>query len=311
MAPPLPPLNALRAFDAAGRHLSFTKAADELNVTPAAISHQIKALEEYVGAPLFKRLTRALNLTSEGQAALPLVREGFEKLTEGVAQMSVAGDQSLTISVSTSFGGKWLVPRLERFRRAHPELEIRIDADERLVDFARDQVDVAVRFGNGEYLGLRADRLHTEEAFPVCSPALLEGPDAIREPADLARHTLLHVDWRTQDDTQPDWRMWLLAAGAPEVDGDSGLKMSHDVMALQVAIEGQGVALANSALAADDLASGRLVKPFDPTLDLKLGFAYYVVSPEATADRPQVAAFRNWVLAEARRDEAGSQDQRL
>ncbi len=300
MPHPLPPLNSLRAFDAAGRHLSFTKAADELNVTPAAISHQIKALEDYVGAPLFRRLTRALRLTLEGQAALPLIREGFERLAEGAERMRAADDSPLTISVSTSFGGKWLVPRLDRFRRAHPDLEIRIDAIDTLVDFVRDDVDVAVRFGRGNYPGLRTDWLSTEDVFPVCSPALPAGPEPLRMPADLARHTLLHVDWRSQGDTWPDWRMWLLAAGAPEVDADRGLKLSQDTMALQVAIDGQGVALTNSALAADDLAAGRLIKPFDPALDLAVEFAYYVVSPEATAEAPRVTAFREWILAEAR-----------
>ena len=195
MARSLPPLNSLRAFEAAARHLSFTKAAGELNVTPAAISHQIKALEEFLGVVLFRRLTRALRLTDAGQAAFPKVREGFDKLAEAVEILRAEEESKvLTVSVSPSFGAKWLVPRLDRFRAAHPDLEIRIDATDRLADFQGDNVDVALRYGMGNYPGLLVDKLFGAEMVPVCSPDLLDGPQPLQRPQDLAHHTLLHLD---------------------------------------------------------------------------------------------------------------------
>ena len=186
MARNLPPLNSLRAFEAAARHLSFTKAAEELHVTPAAISHQIKALEEQMGVPLFRRLTRALRLTQAGQAALPPMRDGFDKLADAVDLLR-AHDESgaITVSLDPSFAAKWLVPRLDRFRAAHPDLDVRLDATDRLVDFQRDNVDLAIRYGGGHYPGLEAERLLSEEIFPVCSPNLRQGP----EPLEQARRS--------------------------------------------------------------------------------------------------------------------------
>lgn len=298
----LPPLNALRAFEAAGRHLSFRKAAEELNVTPAAISHQVKALEEFCGAPLFRRLTRALLLTDTGQAALPLLGAGFDQLAAAAAGMQLHEDGPLlTVSVAPSFAAKWLVPRLDRFRAAYPDFDIRIDATDRVIDFARDTADVAVRYGLGTYPGLRADCLMSEVSSPVCSPRLLEGAHPIRTPADLRHHTLLHVDWRVEDEAAASWRMWLLAAGVGGIDATRGLRFNHESMAMQAAIEGQGVALGSSVLVADDVAAGRLVRPFDLSLRDPFDFSYYVVCPEAAVDRPKVAAFRAWVIAEAKR----------
>ncbi len=303
MARRLPPLNALRAFEAAARHLSFTKAAEELNVTPAAVSHQVKALEGYVGTPLFRRLTRALLLTDAGQAALPGLSEGFDRLAEAAAQLSARdGEGLLTISVAPSFGAKWLVPRLERFRAAHPEIDVRIDANDRVIDMAREAVDVGLRFGSGRYPGYRVDRLFSTEqvrSFPVCSPKLLEGPHGLETPDDLRHHTLLHQDWSQASEASPDWRMWLLAAGVRDIDPARGPRFSQTSMAVQAAIEGQGVALAEEVIVAGDLASGRLVRPFELSLSDPLHFAYYVASPEAAAEQPKVAAFRAWVLAEA------------
>lgn len=296
----LPPLNALRAFEAAGRHLSFSKAAAELNVTPAAISHQVKALEEFCGVPLFRRLTRALLLTDAGQAALPLLGEGFDKLAAAVERLDAAEDGPLlTVSVAPSFAAKWLVPRLDRFRAAYPDYDVRIDATDRVIDFARETADVAVRYGPGTYLGLRADRLMSEVSSPVCSPRLLEGPHRLREPADLRHHTLLHVDWHREDEATPNWRMWLLAAGVRDVDATRGLRFNQESMVVQAAIDGQGVGLGSNVLVADDIAAGRLVRPFDLSLADPLDFSYYVVCPETAVDRPKVAAFRAWVIAEA------------
>jgi LysR family glycine cleavage system transcriptional activator len=298
MARPLPPLNALRAFESAGRHLSFTKAAAELNVTPAAISHQVKALEELLEVPLFRRLTRALRLTDAGQAALPTLSQGFDKLAQGVEQMRAHCESGvLTISVSPSFGAMWLVPRLENFRCRHPDIEIRIDGTDRLVDLARDDADVAVRYGPGGYNGVRVDYLFGQVNTPVCSSALLSGEHPLGQPDDLRHHTLLHVDWK---DAEASWRMWLLAAGLHDIDPTRGPRFTMENMAVQAALDGHGVALIGDKLVADHLAAGRLVRPFDPSLSTPLTFSYYLLSAKDSAEQPKVTAFRDWLLEEAR-----------
>ncbi len=300
----LPPLNSLRAFEAAARHLSLKKAAEELHVTPAAISHQVRALEEYCGAQLFHRLARALRLTEAGQAALPLLREGFDKLVEAAEAMKAEERAGiLTVSVAPSFGAKWLIPRLDRFHAAHPEFDVRIDATDALVNFAGDGVDVALRYGRGTYRNLRSECLMPEVAFPVCSPRLLEREAPLSQPEDLRHHTLLHVQWRTEDDAAPSWRMWLRAAGVEGVDVERGPRFSVQGMALEAAIEGQGVALAGAALVEGDLKARRLVRPFPPSLSQATAFCYYLVYPEAKAGDPKVMAFRDWVLAEVVPDE--------
>ena len=300
MARRLPPLNALRAFEAAARHLSFSKAAAELHVTPAAISHQVKSLEAHLGLPLFRRLNKAVLLTEAGQRCLTGVREGFDRLAEAVERVRTEGAGGpLTVTVSPSFAGKWLVPRLDRFRQAHPDIEVRIDASAECVDFTRDEVDIGIRYGTGRYPGLRVDRLMDDRVVPACSPRLLESPHPLRTPEDLRWHTLLHVDWTMRDATWPDWRMWLLAAGVRDIDPNRGPKFSQSSMAIQMAIEGHGVTLVEEVLVADDVAAGRLVKPFE--LSLSPGFAHYVVCLESAADRPKIAAFRDWLFAEATR----------
>ncbi len=295
---PLPPLNALRAFEAAGRHLSFTKAADELHVTPGAISQQVKLLEDYLGVALFRRMNRALLLTEAGQACLPGLRDGFARLVEAVEGARRQDRyRPLTVSAAPSFAGKWLVPRLDRFRQAHPGIDVRVDASHRLVDFKREDVDVGVRYGLGKYPGLQVDRLLTEEVSPVCSPALLRGSHPLRAPPDLHFHTLLHVDWGAHFESWPDWSMWLATVGVREVDAARGPRFTQTGLAIQAAIEGHGVALAGSVLVDQDLAAGRLVKPFAQSMPV--AFAYYLVCPKATAKQARVAAFRRWMLAEA------------
>ena len=302
----LPPLNALRAFEAAARHLSFTKAAEELGVTPAAVSHQIKGLEDFLGVTLFRRLTRALVLTEAAQRALPALREGFTKLAEGSERLRAPADTGvLTVSVDPSIAVKWLVPRLERFHQVYPGLDLRLDANGALVDFARDGVDVGIRYGGGQYPGLRSDLMFAERVIPVCSPELMKGPHPLRTPEDLRHHTLLHLDWRVEE-TAPNWRMWLLAAGVEGVDASRGPHFNLESMVLQAALEGQGVGLVDAVLAHDDLARGRLVKPFELSVSGESGFSYYVVTPLARAEEPKIAAFREWVLAEAASSEAGA-----
>ena len=308
MTRPLPPLNALRAFESAARHLSFTKAAAELNVTPAAVGHQVKALEDLLQLRLFRRMTRALRLTDAGQVALPMLGEGFDRLAQAVEQMRAHSESGLlTISVSPSFGAMWLVPRLEQFRRQHPDIEIRIDGTDRLVDMARGDADVAVRYGPGGYRGVRVDRLFGQVNTPVCSPALLSGEHPLRQPDDLRHHTLLHIDWK---DAEASWRMWLLAAGLHDIDPARGPRFSMETMAVQAALDGQGVALIGDMLVADDLAAGRLVRPFDPDLSTPLTFSYYLLSAEDNAEQPKVAAFRNWLLEEARASRSESCERR-
>ena len=297
----LPPLNALRAFEASARLMSFSKAAEELNVTPAAVSQQIRALEEIAGVKLFRRLTRSLLLTDAGQAALPFMTEGLDHLAEGYRAMrrqEAAG--VLTVSVGPTVGAKWLVPRLERFNARHPEIGIRVDANVRLVDFRRDDVDVAIRYGAGVYDGLASHCLMSEFVAPVCSPALLAGDTPLRTPADLRHHTLLHAQWRMQHAFAPNWRMWLLAAGLTDIDADRGPQFSEDSLVVEAAIAGQGVALVGRAVVAADLRSGALVHPFGASDGRSEDYRYFVVYPEADASRPKVRAFTDWLLEEAR-----------
>lgn len=293
----LPPLNALRAFEVAGRHLSFSRAAAELHVTPAAVSHQVKGLEEFLGVQLFRRLNKALLLTDAGQAMLPALREGFDRLDEAVKASRAAGaHRALTVSVAPSFGARWLVPRLYRFRQGHPGFDVRIDATHQLVDFARDDVDLAIRYGTGAYPGLAVERLFDDEVFPVCSPRLLGGDPPLAQPDDLRHHTLIHI--RADDPAPwPDWEMWLHSAGVEGVDWSRGLQFSHAAMALQAAAEGQGVVLGTSVTTADDIAAGRLCKPFAHAMASE--FSYYLVYAEKALARPKVAAFRDWLRAEA------------
>ena len=292
------PLNALRAFEAAARHLSFTKAAEELHVTPAAISHQIKALEDYCGTPLFRRLTRSLLLTDQGQAALPVLREGFDMLAAASLQLARRRDDNiLTVSAAPSIAGKWLVTRLERFRARHPDIDVRLDATNRVTDFERDGVDLVIRYGGGNYPGLHVEPLLSTSVFPVCSPDLLANGPPLNVPEDLAAHTLLHVDWASQNATWPSWRMWLLAAGVKGVDVERGPRFNDAGLVMQTAIAGQGVALGTDILAADDLAAGRLVRLFE--ICVPVDFGYYIVIPKEKTEIPKVAAFAGWLHEEA------------
>jgi LysR family glycine cleavage system transcriptional activator len=287
----LPSLNGLRAFEAAARHLSFTTAAQELHVTQTAISHQIRRLEEQLGRKLFERRNRALALTPEAESYLPSVHAAFEDLRQATARLQRLGrDDVLTVSTTASLAAKWLVTRVAAFQDAHPGIEVRITTSSHLVDFRRDQVDMAVRYGRGAWPGLRADWLMAEDIFPVCSPALLHGPKPLQRPEHLAEHTLLHVTA-----TREDWQMWLTAAGLPRsLTERRGLTFDQSFMAMQAAIEGLGVALGRSRFVESDIAAGRLVVPFDVRLPTDAG--YYIVAPLQTADTSKVALFRRWLI---------------
>ena len=297
----LPSLRALRAFEAASRHLSFTRAADELNVTQAAISHQIKRLEAQLGMPLFRRLNRALLLTEAGQSLFLAVNEALELMATAVDRLH-RHDQTGEVTVTTmdSFAATWLVPRLGRFRKLHPEIDIRITTSDVSIDFARETVDLGIRYGYGDWPGLHVEKLMTEELFPVCSPALLETGPPMNKASDLSRYTLLH------DDMRIDWRMWLMAAGVEDlVDTDRGLSFGHSNLVIQAAIHGDGVALARSVLVATSLAEGQLIKPFE--LALPTNYAYYVVCPEVNLQRSKIKAFREWLFKEAAKEKEATE----
>jgi LysR family glycine cleavage system transcriptional activator len=287
----LPSLNGLRAFEAAARHMSFTRAAAELNVTQTAISHQIRRLEDQLGVALFVRQNRGLALTRAAQDYLPQIRSAFDDLRRATGRLRrPEHDGVLTVSTTASLATKWLVSRVAAFQDANPGMEIRITTSAALVDFRRDEVDMAVRFGRGHWPGLRADWLMAEDIFPVCSPALAQ---AVRQPADLANHTLLHSTV-----SREDWQLWLTAAGLPAaIAARRGLMFDQTFMAVQAAMEGLGVALGRTHLVEADIAAGRLVAPFAVVLPQDAG--YYVVAPEATADQSGIARFRDWLIASA------------
>lgn len=290
----LPSLNGLRAFEAAARHLSFTRAASELNVTQTAISHQIRRLEAQLGLRLFLRRNRSLALTREAELYLPAVRAAFEDLRRATERLQRPGrERLLIVSTMASLAAKWLLPRLAQFQEAHPGIEVRISSSSHLVDFQREEVDLAIRYGRGHWPGLAARWLMAEDIFPVCSPALLKGPKPLKRPQDLAHHTLIHGSL-----TREDWQVWLTAAGLPRLLATRpGLTFDLSLMAFQAAIDGLGVALGRSALVEADIEAGRLVVPFDVKLPAEAG--YYVVTPEETADTPKIALFRDWLIQAA------------
>lgn len=297
MSRDLPPLNSLRAFEAAGRHLSLTKAAQELHVSTPAVSHQVRALEDYLGVKLFRRVGNSLLLTDAGQACLPGLSEGFttlEQAIERLKQHDALGP--LQVSVAPAFATKWLVPRLEQFDAAHPDIDLRISASLEVVDLDRGGFDAAIRLGRGDYPGFEVQELFAETVTPMCSPRLLEGAKPLRSPNGLRNYTLLHDDSLSFDKAAPNWRTWLKAAGAEGVDVRRGPRFSHPDHAMQAAMDEAGVVLGWQNLAANDLAAGRLVMPFDLELPMQLGF--YLVSSVVSASRPKVVAFRNWLLDE-------------
>ncbi|UVO30000.1 transcriptional regulator GcvA [Bradyrhizobium arachidis] len=291
----LPSLNGLRAFEAAARHLSFTLAAAELNVTQTAISHQIRRLEEELGIRLFVRQNRALALTAEARDYLPGVRAAFNDLRLATDRLLRKDDDKvLTVSTLASLAAKWLLPRLTDFQEAHPGIDVRITTSTSLIDFQRDNVDAGIRYGRGQWPGVRADWLMADELFPVCSPGLLRGDKPLRCPEDLKDHVLLHTSNANSD----DWRLWLTAAGLPSnIARQPGITFDMIFMTVQAAIDGIGVAMGRTAYVQDDIAKGRLVVPFRIALPTDAGF--YLVSPEGRRDAPKLAAFRDWVVAAA------------
>ena len=294
-------LNALRAFDASARHQSFSLAAQELNVTPAAVGQLVRTLEDWLGSPLFVRSTsgRARLVTTEvAEQALPDIRAGLERLAVGLERLrSGSAGGVLTVTVSPAFAAKWLLPRIERFQAAWPETDLRLDTSLKPVDFVAQRIDVGVRYGRGLWPGLAAEKLMDEEVYPVCAPALL-ATATLQAPGDLRGQVLIHDQSVDTSTGFASWQAWLRHAGVQGVPTDRGLRINNSAAVLQAAIDGQGVALARSVMAHDDLAAGRLVRLF-PQVRLESALAYYVVyRPECIA-QPKVAAFRDWLLREA------------
>jgi len=297
MSDALPPLNALRAFAAAARHLSFTRAAQELHVTQTAVSHQMRILEQHLGLALFLRLPRRLVLTPEGQAYGRELGHVFDRVAEATAALRARpGREILSLTTAQSLAARWLTPRLGRFITCHPHTDLRLVSTERFVDFAREPVDVGIRFGYGRYAGLRTEKVMDDELFPVCSPELLGARRGARRsrPLDLRRCTLLH------DDSPDGWRRWLRACGVSGVDIGRGHTFTDANLTLQAAADGHGVAMGRRVLVAGDLASGRLVRPFEQSVPCEP--AYYLVTSEHAADSPKVRRFRAWLLDEIARD---------
>ena len=297
----LPSLNALRSFEAAARYQSVTKAAEELHVTPAAVSHQLRALEEELGTSLFVRIGRRVTLTEAGRAGLPILQDAFDMLADAARRMRQDDQRYLTVSVSPSLCVSWLVPRLHRFREIQPDIDIRLDTSDRWVDFNRDMVDVAIRYSDGSQHGLASTRLIEEERFPVCSPGLASGETGERppllEPNDLRHHTLLHVEWGPSRGQIPNWKNWLRLANVNDIQAHRGTRFTHVGMAIQAAIQGQGVALGSTLLSADALLNGLLVRPFTIIMSSS-GYAEHLVCPLSRREDPRIIAFRDWLLAE-------------
>jgi LysR family glycine cleavage system transcriptional activator len=297
MAARLPSLNGLRAFEAAARHMSFTQAAAELNVTQTAISHLIRRLEQEIGVKLFVRQNRGLALTTEGRDYLPGVRTAFQDLRLATDRLLRKDDgRVLTVSTLASLAAKWLLPRIATFQEKHKEIDVRITTTTDLVDFQRDEIDAAIRYGRGQWAGLHADWLMADELFPVCSPALLEGKHPLHKPEDLANHTLLHTSGGFSD----DWRQWLTAAGLPPGLSTHGVTFDVTLVTVQAAIDGHGVAIGRTSYVESDVQKGRLVVPFKISLPADAGF--YLVYPAEKAGAQKLKLFREWLIAAARRD---------
>ena len=289
MARRLPPLNSLKAFEAAARHLSFTKAAEELYVTQAAVSHQIKTLEEHLGLKLFLRKNRSLLLTEEGQGYFLDIKEIFAQLVDATDKLLARGAKgSLTVSLTPSFAIQWLVPRLSLFHEKHPDIDVRIKAQDQDENSLQDDVDVAIYYGRGHWSGVETHKLHTEYLVPLCSPMLLTGPKPLNEPQDLQNHTLLH------DTTRRPWKVWMKTAGVRNVQVNQGPIFSHSSMAMQAAAHGQGVALGNLVLAKPEIDAGRLIVPFNHSLESKN--AYYLVFRESQSELGKIVSFKEWML---------------
>lgn len=296
----LPGTRALRTLEAAARHLNFTRAADELGLTAAAVSHQIKEIEEQLGLTLFTRTSRTMRLTEAGALLHEAAVDALDLISRAVAraQKRARGAEQLKVSVDPHFATRWLMRRVESFQALNPGIELRFDISYEVRDFDSDDIDVAIRFGTGRYPGVTGDRLFDNVIIPVCSPRLLTAGPPLKEPRDLFRHTLAHIEWSRQGVTWPNWRMWMAAAGVDDFDDSRVLVFGSSTDAVQAALDGNAVALADFAMVANDLSEGRLVRPFELGIKVTREFAYFLVYPTPSAADPRIVAFRDWLLAE-------------
>jgi LysR family glycine cleavage system transcriptional activator len=291
----------MRAFEAAARCLSFTKASEELHVTPAAISQQVRQLEDYLGVTLFHRMTRAVRLTAEARAVLPLMTEGFDNLANAIDRLAQEAETGLlTVNTAPTFAAKWLLQRLPDFTEKYPDIDLRLDASLVPREFDSDDIDISIRLSQGDFPGYHVSRVFGEEFSPVCSPALLAGPKPLNRPADLGEHRLLHVDWGVLRHTMPEWRTWIEAYAIEGVNPDPGPHFTVEGLAIDAAINGSGIALVSHHSVAEDLKAGRLVRPFD--LALQADYSYWLVCPHEYLRRAKVKAFCDWLLQQAQSD---------
>lgn len=292
-------LNALRAFEASARHQSFSAAAAELNVTPAAVGQLVRTLEGWLGTPLFHRSTGGrvrLVLTEAAERAIPEIRAGFDRLTLGLEKLKEGSASGvLTVTVSPAFAAKWLLPRIDNFHSAWPDTDVRLDTNLRAVDFVSQRIDIGVRYGAGEWTGLVAEKLMEEEVYPVCSPNLSTEEFRVPTLESLTQQTLIHDLSMDSHTGFPTWDSWLRLAGVSGASTARGMKINNSAAVLQAAIDGQGIALARSVMARDDLAAGRLVRLF-PEIKFESTLAYYVVYRQECATLPRLKAFRDWLF---------------
>lgn len=310
MAYRLPPLSTFRTFEAAARHLSFKKAAEELHVTPAAVSQQIKSLESYLGISLFQRLPKALQLTEEGLAMFPKVRDGMDCFAAAIESTRLGASHALNVSAPPAFATRWLVPRLARFSLAHGEVAIRISSNPENIDGPQTALEmtkqssdprnvaseVAIRFGTGIYPGYQVEKMLTPDYVLVCSPRLMEGDAPLRTPEDLVNHILIHDESIPVAEQRPSWHEWFKLAGVNGMDTERGPRFSNAILAQEAAAEGQGVALALRPQVEAEIAAGRLAIPFATAMPS--AYAYYLVIPQAIAERAVVRAFKDWLQSE-------------
>lgn len=299
----LPGTRALRTFEAAARHLNFTRAADEVGLTPAAVSYQIREIEDQLGITLFTRTSRSIRLTPAGAVLFEATADALDTLHRAAnrARRIARGSTQLRVSTSARFATNWLLPKLPQLRAVHPELELTFDISDALRDFDADDIDVAIRFGTGRYDGARSDRLFDTVAVPVCSPRLVESGARFEHPRDLAAHTLCYVDWKTDGMVWPNWRMWMAAAGVDDFDDSRCVGFPDSSYVVQAVREGDAIGLADLDMIGGDLAQGRLVRLFDIGVGVAPDYAYHLVYPERSSGDPRVLALRAWMLDEVAR----------
>lgn len=287
----LPPLHALRAFEAAARHLSFKDAAAELAVTPTAISHHVRLLEETLGVQLFERRARAVSLTAEGMVLYPVLRDSFDAVADAVSRLRAPRMRTVvTLSATVAFTARWLLPRVSAFHEANPDMDLRLHASDEPADLHAGMADAAVRYGSGNYPGLSAQKLLQDVFAPVCSPAL-----NVARPEGLAAQTLIHFEWRQARRSNPTWPRWLEMVGLGDLHPKANLVFTDETHAIQAAVAGKGVALLSLLLVSDEIERGTLVQPFQPALE---SYRYWLVCRADDQDSKPIQALRRWILAE-------------